>query len=314
MLKIYYSKEEIEKTREMDLLSYLQIFEPENLVHVYGNVYSTRQHDSLKISNGKWMWWSRGFGGTSALDYLIKVKGLSFSKAMEILNGTKDIAPSFFMPSERKDKNRKLLLPEKNESTKHITKYLKRRGIAPNIISSCIDNGLLYESKPYHNCIFIGKDMNGIARYAAFRACTDERIMGEATGSDKSYPFRIEAAESSVLHLFESAIDLLSYATIAQRQGHKWNEDNLLSMGGINVSRNGDIPLAIRRFLYDNKQIKQVFIHFDNDAAGKSAASSLKKTIEASYEVIISLPKYGKDYNDYLLKLIKDDRYKRRIY
>ncbi len=33
---------------------------------------------SLKISNGKWIWWSRGIGGRSALDYLIKVKGYSF--------------------------------------------------------------------------------------------------------------------------------------------------------------------------------------------------------------------------------------------
>ena len=75
MTAIYYSKEEIEKAREMDLLTYLRMYEPENLVRLHGNVYCTRQHDSLKISNGKWMWWSRGFGGSSALDYLTKVKG-----------------------------------------------------------------------------------------------------------------------------------------------------------------------------------------------------------------------------------------------
>ena len=49
----------------MDLLTYLRLYEPENLVKVYGNVYCTRQHDSLKISNGKWMWWSRGFADSS---------------------------------------------------------------------------------------------------------------------------------------------------------------------------------------------------------------------------------------------------------
>ncbi len=51
----------------MDLLSYLQTYEPSNLQRVAGNVYCTREHDSLKISNGKWYWWSRGFGGVSAL-------------------------------------------------------------------------------------------------------------------------------------------------------------------------------------------------------------------------------------------------------
>ena len=67
----YYTEKQIDQARSIDLLTYLQIFEPTELVHVRGNTYCTREHDSLKISNGKWMWWSRGFGGNSALDYLI---------------------------------------------------------------------------------------------------------------------------------------------------------------------------------------------------------------------------------------------------
>ena len=58
----------IEQARQINLLSYLQRYEPSNLKRVAGNVYCTREHDSLKISNGKWMWWSRGIGGNSALD------------------------------------------------------------------------------------------------------------------------------------------------------------------------------------------------------------------------------------------------------
>ena len=49
---------------------------------VSGNVYCTKTHDSLRISNGKWCWFSRGIGGASALDYLIKVNGYSFMEAM----------------------------------------------------------------------------------------------------------------------------------------------------------------------------------------------------------------------------------------
>lgn len=29
---------------------------PDELVKISSRVYSTRTHDSLKISNGKWMW------------------------------------------------------------------------------------------------------------------------------------------------------------------------------------------------------------------------------------------------------------------
>ena len=48
-----YSKEEIRKAREMDLLTYLTYFEPRNLRHVSGSIYSTYEHDSLIINNGK---------------------------------------------------------------------------------------------------------------------------------------------------------------------------------------------------------------------------------------------------------------------
>lgn len=77
----------VEQARQMDLLAYLKCYEPSNLMRVSGNVYCTREHDSLKISNGKWHWWSRGFGGVSALDYLIKVKEVDFVEAVEIITG-----------------------------------------------------------------------------------------------------------------------------------------------------------------------------------------------------------------------------------
>lgn len=47
------------------------------VVHFSENTYTytTRRHDSLKISNGKWMWWSQSISGRSTLDYLIKIRG-----------------------------------------------------------------------------------------------------------------------------------------------------------------------------------------------------------------------------------------------
>ena len=68
----YVTPEQITQAKELDLLTYLQHFAPHQLVHVGGSTYCTREHDSLKISNGKWNWFSRGIGGKTALDYLIK--------------------------------------------------------------------------------------------------------------------------------------------------------------------------------------------------------------------------------------------------
>ena len=79
----YISPEVVEQARQIDLLTYLQSCEPQELVRISGNNYTTRTHDSLKISNGKWMWWSQRIGGYNALDYLVKVKGCSFVEAVE---------------------------------------------------------------------------------------------------------------------------------------------------------------------------------------------------------------------------------------
>ena len=203
----YYTEEQIIKARSIDLLTYLQTYEPTELVHVRGNIYCTREHDSLKISNGKWMWWSKGFGSNSALDYLIKVKGMQFMDAMEILIDDNELALNNapVLGESRHNKGiRKLLLPEKSETNREIIRYLTGRGIDGEIIRDCIDEGLLYESLPYHNCIFVGYDETGKASYAFFRATNGERLMGEAAGSDKRYAFGIDGT-GSTLHVFESA-------------------------------------------------------------------------------------------------------------
>ena len=83
----YFTPEDIQQAKQLDLLTYLQIYEPHQLVKVSGDTYCTREHDSLKISNGKWHWFSRQTGGKTALDYLVKVKGCSFMEAMEIIHG-----------------------------------------------------------------------------------------------------------------------------------------------------------------------------------------------------------------------------------
>ena len=83
----YIAPEIIIQAKEMDLLTYLRNYEPYELVRLTGNTYTTRTHDSLKISNGKWMWWSRGIGGRNALDYLIKVRDMNFIEAVETITG-----------------------------------------------------------------------------------------------------------------------------------------------------------------------------------------------------------------------------------
>ena len=132
----FYDSEAIERARQVDLLTYLQTCEPQELVHVSGNVYCTKTHDSLRISNGKWCWFSRGIGGYSALDYLIKVNGYSALEAMETISGRAAIPSPSFVPGLKEEKPKYLLLPH----TKGYVFCIKDRFK----IKECIIRNLLY--------------------------------------------------------------------------------------------------------------------------------------------------------------------------
>ena len=143
----FYDSEAIERARQVDLLTYLQTCEPQELVHVSGNVYCTKTHDSLRIYNGKWCWFSRGIGGYSALDYLIKVNGYSFLEAMEAVAGRAAIPPPSRAPVPREEKPRHLLLPPPAPDNRAMMAYLKGRGIDQEILDYCVQTGRIYESR-----------------------------------------------------------------------------------------------------------------------------------------------------------------------
>lgn len=293
----------IEQARQMDLLSYLQRYEPNNLKRVAGNVYCTKEHDSLKISNGKWMWWSRGIGGKSALDYLIKVRGMDFVEAVQTIMGNSSVrSPT---PENAKGYvNQPLLLPERSPTTDVVFEYLFGRGIDYEIINYCLEKELVIESLPYHNVVFIGYDESNKPKYAAYRATNQSRLMGDCTGSKKQYSFRLTAENTGEVHLFECAIDLLSYATLMKLEGKNWRQFNLISLAGVYSPKQniGDskVPVTVRDLLEKDKSIKRIILHLDNDIAGRKATKALQTILSDKYEVVDDPPKCGKDVNDFL--------------
>ena len=285
----------------MDLLTYLQNYEPNELVRVSANTYCTREHDSLKISNGKWHWFSRGFGGTTALDYLIKVKDYSFIKAVETILG-RSAAMSPIVKQASKSEPRKLLLPPPNSSADRVVRYLRERGIHPVIIDHCLRNRSLYESADYHSAVFIGRDKDGNARYGAIRG-TKGAYKGEATGSDKHYSFSIaENPASDTVHVFESAIDLMSFATLRLFDGGSWRENNMLSLAGVFKTKRTDVvPMALQQYLSEHPQVKSLHLHLDNDEIGRGAVAGIAAGLNGAYEIFDEPPVYGKDYNEQLM-------------
>ena len=300
----YIPSEIIEKARQVDLLTYLKNYEPYELVKVCENIYTTKSHDSLKISNGLWYWFSNGIGGKSAIDYLIKVRKLSFVDAIQTVIGNVRIQEPINYKQIEKKCNKKLKIPVKADNNNNAINYLLARGISMEIIKYCIENKLLYQEKQTDNVVFIG--YNGkIPSYAFCRATTNERFMREATGSDKKYSFKIKSdKENNIVHLFESSIDLLSFATLLNLENKNWREENLLSLGGIYSSKYNiektKIPITILEFLEKNSNINEIHLHLDKDLAGRNATIFFQQVLGKKYKVFDDTIPYGKDVNEYL--------------
>ena len=92
-----------------------------------------------------------------------------------------------------------------------------------------IAKGDIYESKNYHNVVFVGRDKEQNPRYAAMRGTDEKRYRGEAKGSEKIYGFG-HIGTNEKLFVFESPIDLLSYITAVPEE---WEKHSYISLGGL---------------------------------------------------------------------------------
>jgi hypothetical protein len=301
----YIDPEVIQEAKRMDLFTYLRNYEPQELVRFSGNVYCTRAHDSLKISNGKWCWHSRGIGGRSALDYLIKVNGMSFLEAVGQIAERTAIRPPAPV-SEKKEPARAFVLPKRDGSRAEVERYLhERRGISREVIRYCTDLGILYQTRRgrYVNAVFVGNDKDKIPRHASVRGIHGD-FKGDADGSDKRYSFAL-ANGSARLHLFESAIDLLSFATLVGFRIQNPFDGDMLSLSGVykpkqNIEES-TLPPALMQYLEDHPQICSIHLHLDNDLAGRLAAKAIMTVLPKRYKMTDEPPPAGsKDMSDHL--------------
>lgn len=305
------TKEQVALAKSVDILSYLQTHEPGNLKKSGGNEYRLIDHDSLKISNGYWHWFSRGIGGKTALDYLIHVRELPFVEAVRLLTDGKGADVSFqpvktFVPKKREDKA--LHLPLRNQDCGYVRAYLTGRGIDSEVIDLCIRQNLLCESANTHHAVFIGKDGKGTPRYACMRG-TQGDFKQEATGSNKQFGFCLppQDPESHLLAVSESAVDALSVATIRKMDTGAWRGYHYLSLGGTS-------PLALTQYLQDHPHIRHVVLCLDNDKAGHEGMARIERlvlsdsTLKKRITLKLEPPPTGKDYNETLQSLIKQNR------
>jgi len=164
---MWVKEAEIMKAKAHDVYSYLRYADPGELVRLSCNEYCLKSHDSFKISNGMWHWYSQNIGGRTAVDYLIKVKGYSFPEAViEVNRAMGDIAPEKI---SHKNVKKKLKLPHKSVKCDVVLEYLISRGLDESLIKDLTNEGLIFQSKPYDSVVFIGLNEDGKPAHAAYR-------------------------------------------------------------------------------------------------------------------------------------------------
>lgn len=310
----WVTEEQIARAKQVDLLEYLLANEPHNLKKT-GHEYRLRDHDSLTVSNGKWNWHSRGFGGTTALNYLVKVRGMEFTEAVQILTYDARAGPPPSIPADTAKplppkKAKPFTLPVKNVNNDRAIAYLLGRGIDLDIIKRCLEGGTLYEGRKYHNCVFVGqRDRKGKARFACVRGTTSG-FRQDIEGSDKRFGFLLPACAppGEIVMVVEAPIDALSMATLQKRKDAGWEGRHYLSLGGMS-------PLALLKFLQEYPQVTHIVLGLDNDKAGLEALEKIKAAVyedemlrDRTLCISVSSPPVGKDYNDTLQEEIQGQK------
>lgn len=300
-------EEEIKRAREITAIEYLKKYQPNRLKKSSArNEWELTDHDSFKINEqtSQWHWKSRDIGGTSALNFLIHVDGCSFLEAVQML---KDEYPTYIPPPVEAKPKKPFVLPTASPDCRRVFRYLKERGISGEVLQRCVHLGILYESLPYHNAVFIGRDENQVARYAFLRGIYDasgKSFKMEQAGSEKAYAFCVPAKSGCRrVAVYEACVDVLAHMTLEQRQGSR--DKYRLELGGISAPKEGQSqwsmkkPQALEHFLSQHPEITEIEVCTDNDFAGRWACEHIRKAYEGSYRIIENLPEIeGADWAD----------------
>lgn len=303
MSKRFIRKEVLEKVRTLSAFDYLRNYAPDLLVKNGRTDYYHREHDSLHFSNGKWYWWSQGKGGTSALDYLIIVEGYEFKDACNYLSDLMNVSEpvtTHYHPKPVKP----FELPVKDKNNDLVIRYLcEVRKIDKDIVDDFISKGMIYQSANFKNAVFVGYDKDKPAY--AFKRSIFKNFKLDHAGSNKAFSFNYTNPKSDVLHVFEAAIDLLSYMTLLKMDEKDYTKFDYLSLAGasdkIAIKSEADIPIALKAYLERNPTIKTIIFHLDNDEVGIGATSKIISILNSKYQCIDEHPTSYKDVNEELI-------------
>jgi hypothetical protein len=308
-----FTDEQIEQANSVNIIDYAKS-RGYPVKQVTPHFFKIPGYGGLYIHSGglKWNRFSADAGG-GTIQFVMHMENKSWVEAVkELLNlpTSQYLYTSTSKERSRDQENEKkpFTLPEKNDTYKHMFAYLiSTRKIDKQIVYDLVKQNKIYENKYYNNCVFVGYDKNGEAKYASIRGTSPYmQYRKDVTGSDKSYPFSVNVRSGNVccdnkfcstnLLVFESPIDLMSYLSLLKLHWVKEFDAHCISLGGV-------CDVALERFLNEHPKIYQITLGLDNDEAGRFACEQIRQKYSDRFIIRRHLPE-NKDFNDDLIKLL----------
>lgn len=223
-------------------------------------------------------------------------------------------------------------LPPKNDRMSRVFSYLLlTRGIDKDVLFEFVRNKMIYESADYHNAVFVGYDSSGKSRHAHKRGTvTNNPYKGNIAGSQPEFSFHWYGTSDKIF-LFETPIDMLSYISMQKAEDLQkvLTRENELKY---NKTFERELAAATCRWknhsyvascsvsdrvlfqcLYDNPNIKNIFLCFDNDEAGQTANKRIAEKLNSmniKSEILIPI---HKDWNEDILNGERTDEICRQV-
>ena len=264
-----------------------------------GREYVWRDHDSLHIKDngpgerGAWFRFSEDKGGDN-IGFLREYMGMSFVDAVEALTG--EHIDRTYTPSrtyEQKPKAvtaRELSLAESDNARRVFAYLCKTRGLDYDLVASLVRQGVIAQEEKTGNVLFKYYDDQGkVIGAEKVGTSTEHKFKGIATGSAAGHGFEVVRGTGEKAFFFESAIDMLSYL---QMHDKELTDCRLVSMMGVKPN------IVLDTMLRNNISPDQVFLGSDNDTAGNDFAQRLQEQYPDMKRVIT--PDTYKDWNDML--------------
>ena len=264
-----------------------------------GKEYVWKEHDSLHIKDngpgerGVWHRFSTGEGGDN-IGFLREFMGMSFVEAVEALNGEHyDLTYTPSRTYEQKPKTvtaRELSLAEADNCRRVFAYLCKTRGLDYDLVASLVRQGVVSQEEKTGNVLFKYYDDNGkVIGAEKVGTSTEHRFKGIAEHSADGHGFEVVRGTGEKAFFFESAIDMLSYL---QMHDKEMTDCRLVSMMGVKPN------IVLDTMLRHNIPPENVFLCSDNDTAGNEFAQRLQEQYPDMKRVIT--PDTYKDWNDML--------------